>query len=91
MPTLSKQIEEDPARFRAGMAAIGAREVPLGELGWELDIFPGFPMQLKFYFGDEEFDPQLTLMWNQNSLRYVRYETLYYIAGCLHRRLKAIF
>ena len=91
MPTLSKRIHEDPEHFRMGMAALGAREIPLGELGWQVDIFPGFPMQIKFYFGDDEFDPQLTLLWDKNSLQFVRYETLYYIAGCLHARLKGIF
>ena len=91
MPTLSGRIDRDPAQFRAAMARIGAKQIPLGDLGWQLDIFPGFPMQLKFYFGDDEFPPQLTLMWDQNSLQFVRYETLYYIAGCLHERLRQLF
>jgi len=91
MPALSKRIDGNPDRFRAGMAAIGAKEIPLGDLGWELDVFPDFPMQLKFYFGDEEFPPQLTLFWDKNSLQFVRYETLYYIAGCLHARLQQLF
>ena len=90
MPTLSGKIDGDPDRFRKNMAAMGAKEIPLGDLGWQLDIFPGFPMQLKFYFGDEEFPPQLTLLWDKNSLQFVRYETLYYIAGCLHGRLKSL-
>lgn len=90
MPTLSMRIDEDPEHFRTGMAVIGAKEIPLGDLGWQLDIFPGFPMQLKFYFGDDEFAPQLTLLWDKNSLQFVRYETIYYIAGCLHGRLKSL-
>ena len=88
MPKLSVCIHEDPERFRAGLAAMGAEEIPLGDLGWRLDIFPGLPMCMKFYFGDDEFPPQLSLLWDQNSLQFVRYETLYYIAGCLHERLK---
>lgn len=91
MPTLSGRIDRDPEQFRAAMAALGAKQIPLGDLGWQLDIFPGFPMQLKFYFGDDEFPPQLTLMWDHNSLQFVRYETLYYIAGCLHERLRQLF
>ena len=87
MPTLSKRIHEDPLAFSKIMRILGAAEIPLGDMGWEMDIFPGFPMQLKFYFGDEEFDPQLTLLWDRNSLQFVRYETLYYIAGCLYDRL----
>lgn len=90
MPALSGRIDRDPEQFRAAMAAIGAKQIPLGDLGWQLDIFPGFPMQLKFYFSDDEFPPQLNLMWDHNSLQFVRYETLYYIAGCLHGRLKSL-
>ena len=87
MPQLSRQIHRDPAHFRSVMASLEAEEVPLGDIGYQLHIFPDLPMCLKFYFGDEEFPPQLTLMWDKNSLQFVRYETLYYIAGCLHERL----
>ena len=87
MPTLSKRIHQDPEGFRRVMAAMDAQEVKLGDMGFRLRIFPDFPMCLKFYFGDEEFPPQLTLMWDHNSLDFVRYETLYYIAGCLHAQL----
>ncbi len=91
MPTLSKRIHEEPERFRAVMAALGAHKLDLGDIGYRLDVFPDLPMCLKFYFGDEEFPPQLSLLWDKNSLRFVRYETIYYIAGCLHERLKTLF
>ena len=90
MPTLAKRIHEDPLAFSKIMRTLGAAEIPLGDMGWKMDIFPGFPMQLKFYFGDDEFAPQLTLLWDKNSLQFVRYETLYYIAGCLHERLRQL-
>ena len=91
MPTLSKRIHDNPEQFRAGMAAIGAREIKMGDLGWQLNVFPDLPMGLKFYFADDEFPPQLSLLWDRNSLQFVRYETLYYIAGCLHERLQRLF
>lgn len=90
MPTLSKRIHEAPQRFHAVMASLGAHKLSLGDIGYRLDIFPGLPMCLKFYFGDEEFPPQLTLLWDKNILQFVRYETIYYIAGCLHERLQGL-
>lgn len=90
MPTLSRRIHEAPERFRAVMASLHAREVGLGDMGYRLDVFPDLPVCLKFYFGDEEFPPTLNLLWDKNSLQFVRYETLYYIAGCLHARLASL-
>ena len=55
--------------------------------GIGLPVFPGVSMCLKFYFADEEFPPQLTFLWDKNMLQFVRYETVYYIAGCIRERL----
>lgn len=90
MPKLARQIHEKPEAFRAAMEGMGAKTEKLGDLGYRLQIFPDLPMCLKFYFADEEFPPQLTLLWDKNSLQFVRYETLYYIAGCLQTLLLRI-
>ena len=87
LPKLAKRIHEKSESFRKVMEELGAEELPLGDMGWRLRIFPDLPMCIKFYFGDEEFAPQLTLLWDKNSMQFVRYETLYYIAGCLYDRL----
>lgn len=89
MPKLAQQIHENNEKFCAIMENMGAKQEKLGDLGYRLRIFPDFPMCLKFYFGDEEFPPELILLWDRNSLQFVRYETLYYIAGCLREYLLA--
>lgn len=86
--SLAKQIDSAPERFRAACQTMGGREVALGDLGFEIPVFPGVAMCLKFYFGDEEFPPQLTFLWDKNILQFVRYETVYYIAGCIRERLQ---
>lgn len=86
--SLAKQIDSAPEHFRAACQAMGGREVALGDLGFEIPVFPGVAMCLKFYFGDEEFPPQLTFLWDKNILQFVRYETVYYIAGCIRERLQ---
>lgn len=87
MPGLSRAIQENPEGFRTACAQMGAQPQSMGDMGYLLWIFPDLPMCLKFYFGDEDFPPQLTLLWDKNTLRFVRYETAYYIAGCLQKRL----
>lgn len=81
------KIDKAPDRFRAACVAMGGTELPLGDLGFRLNVFPDLPMVLKFYHGDEDFPPSLTFLWDKNTLRFVRYETVYYIAGCLLDRL----
>ena len=88
--SLAKAIDADPAAFARACEQLGASRVDMGDLGFRLHIFPDLPMCLKFYFGDEEFPPSLTLLWDKNTLQFVRYETVYYIAACLVARLTAL-
>ena len=87
MEALARRIHCCPEAFCEACARLGGKALPLGDLGFRLEVFPGLPAGLKFYFGDEEFLPRLTLLWDKNILCFVRYETVYYIAGCLERRL----
>ena len=88
--SLAGMIHRDPERFRDSCVVMGGRPVPMGDIGCCIPVFPGLDMCLKFYFGDEEFPPQLTFLWDRNVLQFVRYETVYYIAGCLRSRLAAL-
>ena len=84
---LANMIDKAPKTFEKCCQILGATPVPYGDLGVRLEIFPDLPMVLKFYFSDEEFSPELTFLWDRNTLQFVRYETVYYIAGCLENRL----
>ena len=88
---LAAQIHRNPKKFHSACQSMGGKSVPMGDIGYLLPIFPGIGVCLKFYFGDEEFVPQLTFLWDQNILQFVRYETVYYIAGCLLRRFQRMF
>ena len=45
-------------------------------------------MALFFWAGDEEFAPRMRFLWDENSLQYLRYETMHYLLGVLRQRLK---
>lgn len=86
--TLEERIEKDPEGFRRACESLGGEKTGAGDMGYRLPVFPDLCMELKFYFADEDFPPQLTFLWDKNILQFVRYETVYYIAGCLCRLLK---
>lgn len=87
---LAQRIHQQPQAFGDACRRLDACPAELGDLGFRLNIFPDLPMCLKFYFGDEEFPPQLTMLWDKNILQFVRYETIYYIAACLQSRLRQL-
>ena len=87
---LAARIDEKPDRYCAACEKMGGKTVPMGDIGYCVPVFPGVAVCLKFYFGDEEFAPQLTFLWDRNILQFVRYETVYYIAGCLLQRLQEL-
>ena len=70
--------------------AFGGRPFPVGEVGWETDIFPFLPLVFQFWEGDEEFPAQIRLLWDANTLDFVRYETVWYIAGAFFHRLTTL-
>lgn len=50
-----------------------------------------FPVLLQFWEGDDEFPPKLMLLWDENSMAFLHYETIYYLQGDLLERLSRQF
>ena len=79
------------ARLLEACRGIGGRkpEISAGaDVCWEFDVFPFFPVQLRFWEKDEEFPPQIRLLWDKNSLKYMHFETLYYVMHLLLDHLR---
>ncbi len=47
-----------------------------------------FPVILQFWEGDDEFEPQLVLLWDENYSSFLHFETTFYLQGDLLERLK---
>lgn len=85
--SLADEIEKNPAAFLKACKALGGRETQGADLAALIPAFPDFSVLLHFYFGDEEFAPRLIFLWDSHILQFLRYETVYYLAGCLINRL----
>ncbi len=55
-----------------------------------IDAFPFFPVLFQFWEGDEEFPPQIRVLWDKNTMQYLHFETTYYLQGDLIERLQSI-
>lgn len=84
---LDHAIEADPDRFRAVCAALGGTEASGGDISFTLKIFPDLTVLARFWHADEDFPPKLDLLWDKNTLLFLRYETVWFAAGVLRRRI----
>ena len=88
--SLERAIDRDPAAFRRACLALGGRECEGGDACFELNLFPDLPVRLRFWHADEDFPPSLDLLWDANTLLFLRYETTWFAAGVLRTRIREI-
>ena len=82
------RIDRDPEAFRRACERLGGKPVEMGDIGYRFPIFADLDVILKFYHSDEDFPASVTLLWEENMLQFVYYETVFYIAGALLRQLE---
>lgn len=82
-------FDRQQRRFRDACLALGGTEMTLGDMGFSFPLFGALTVQLKFYGSDEDFPASLVLLWDENLLQYVYYETVFYMAGALLRAIEA--
>ena len=51
-------------------------------------MLDGLRIFVQLWHGDEEFAPRLRCLWDENTERYLRYETTWYAVGLLMKRIK---
>ena len=54
------------AQFAAAMEKLGAKKLPHGDAAYELELLPGYAMQLIVWAGDDEFPPNSQILYSDN-------------------------
>lgn len=57
---------------------------------FKIPLLPFFPVIFQFWDGDEEFAPKIMLLWDEHSLDFMHFETLYYVMLHFLERLQEI-
>ena len=76
-------LDHEPEKFTAACLSLGGIPVPMGDLGFRFPVFGPLEVILKFYHADEDFPASVTLLWDDETLQFLYYETVFYIAGFL--------
>lgn len=86
-------FQEKTQGLRAACAALGGVMQPPMAGAEVTCLFPVtsfFSVLLQFWAEDEEFPPKITLLWDENTLEFMHFETTYFLQGDLLARLKAL-
>lgn len=58
------------------------------DVSYAIELVDGLKVLVQLWHGDEEFSPRLRCLWDENTQRYLRYETTWYAVGLLMRRIR---
>lgn len=65
-------------------------EAEYADVCYIIKVFDVLPVMLQFWDGDDEFPAQIKFFWDKNILDFVHFETTFYIAFHLLKRIKEI-
>lgn len=85
---LAEAIDRDPEGFLQTCRELKAERIAGGDYGLAIELFDGLKIGILFWHGDEEFQPRLRFLWDENALMYIRYETMYFALSMLRAALK---
>ena len=86
---LADAIQADQAAFCRACEALGGTPGPGGDISYALPFFDRLQVAIQFWEGDEEFSPRIRWLWDENSLMYLKYETMWFAVGLLRSRIYA--
>lgn len=69
-------------------AALGGVPEGRGDLAYRIPLFDFLPVRFSFWRSDEDFPPEIQVLWDTNVLSFMHFETLFFAAGHLLRRLE---
>lgn len=83
----AEMVQENQSGFRRACTGLQGVPVKMGDICYAFDLFDGLPVALQFWEGDEEFPPKVNILWDENALMYLKYETMWFAVGMLKRRI----
>ena len=84
----AEKFQADPEGFRKACLALGGKSFALGDIAYAIELFDGLSILVQLWFGEEEFPASLRLLWDENAMMYIKYETMYFAKGLLLQRIE---
>ena len=83
-----KYFDDHFQNLQQACLTLGGSPEGKGDLAYRLPMFDFLPVRFSFWRSDEDFPPENQVLWDTNVLQFMHFETLFYAAGHLLRRLQ---
>lgn len=83
----AQAIQENMEGFRRVCREMKGVTIPGGDISYAIELFDGLRIGILFWEGDEEFAPRVRILWDENALMYIKYETMHFAVGMLKQRI----
>ena len=77
------KFDENRETFAAACRAMGGTAYPRGDAAFTFTVFDGLELTVQLWYSDEEFDAKLALLWDEQVLNALMYESAWYVCGYL--------
>lgn len=84
----AEAFERGFAALPRACEALGGVPEGKGDVAYRIPMFDFLPVRFSFWQADEDFPPEIKLLWDRNVLSYMHYETLWFAAGHMMKRLR---
>ena len=84
----AKLFDREPAAFAAACEALQGEKLPGADIGYAIELLDGLRVFVQLWHGDDEFSPRLRCLWDENTNRYLRYETTWFTTSLLMERIE---
>lgn len=81
------QLAGKSEKLKEACRKLGGKPCRPGDVAFELKLFDFLPVIFQFWDADEEFDAQMVLKWDSNILDFMHYETTFFAACCLLKKI----
>ena len=87
---LKKTFGQNTKALDSAAAQLGASPIETGDSGFELVTMPFVPVQMIMWEGDEEFEPEANILFDQKIGDILSPEDIAWLAGMIVYRLMAL-
>ena len=70
--------------------ALGGIPAGKGDVAYQLPLFDFLPVRFAFWRADEDFPPEIQMLWDTNILSFMHFETIWFAAGHLLSRIEEL-
>jgi len=81
-------FDDNVELLREACIALGGIPEGKGDVAYRIPMFAFLPVQFAFWQSDEDFQAEIRILWDSNVQNFMHFETLFYAAGHLLRRIE---